>query len=63
MDEPFVGLDPVNVALLKEAFGEMRERGTTLIFSTHQMETVEELCDAVALIDQGRLVLAARSAR
>jgi ABC-2 type transport system ATP-binding protein len=57
MDEPFVGLDPVNVALLKEAFGEMRERGSTLIFSTHQMEMVEELCESVALIDKGRLVL------
>jgi ABC-2 type transport system ATP-binding protein len=58
MDEPFVGLDPVNVALLKEAFGEMRERGSTLVFSTHQMEMVEELCESVALIDKGRLVLA-----
>jgi len=58
MDEPFVGLDPVNVALLKEAFEEMRGRGTTLVFSTHQMEMVEELCEAVALIDRGRLVLA-----
>ncbi|HET9851958.1 MAG TPA: ATP-binding cassette domain-containing protein [Candidatus Limnocylindrales bacterium] len=58
MDEPFVGLDPVNVALLKEAFEEMRQRGSTLIFSTHQMEMVEELCEAVALIDRGRLVLA-----
>ncbi len=57
MDEPFVGLDPVNVALLKEVFGEMRERGSTLIFSTHQMEMVEELCESVALIDKGRLVL------
>jgi ABC-2 type transport system ATP-binding protein len=57
MDEPFVGLDPVNVALLKEAFEEMRGRGSTLIFSTHQMEMVEELCDSVALIDRGRLVL------
>ena len=57
MDEPFVGLDPVNVSLLKEAFGEMRKRGTTLIFSTHQMEMVEELCEAVVLIDRGRLVL------
>src|SRR5450759_3250145 len=56
MDEPFSGLDPVNVALLKAAFLEMRERGKTLIFSTHQMETVEELCDAVAIIDAGRLV-------
>ena len=58
MDEPFVGLDPVNVALLKEAFEEMRARGTTLVFSTHQMEMVEELCESVALIDRGRLVLA-----
>src|SRR6185503_1552503 len=57
MDEPFVGLDPVNVALLKEAFEEMRQRGTTLVFSTHQMEMVEELCESVALIDRGRLVL------
>jgi ABC-2 type transport system ATP-binding protein len=58
MDEPFVGLDPVNVALLKEAFGEMQARGTTLVFSTHQMEMVEELCEAVALIDKGKVVLA-----
>ncbi|MBI3746335.1 MAG: DUF4162 domain-containing protein, partial [Chloroflexi bacterium] len=57
MDEPFVGLDPVNVSLLKEAFEEMRRRGTTLIFSTHQMEMVEELCEAIAIIDAGRLIL------
>ena len=57
MDEPFVGLDPVNVSLLKEAFEGMRNRGTTLVFSTHQMEMVEELCEAVAIIDHGRLVL------
>ena len=56
MDEPFTGLDPVNVALLKAAFLEMRDRGKTLIFSTHQMDMVEELCDAVAIIDAGRLV-------
>ena len=56
MDEPFAGLDPVNVDLLKDAFLEMRERGKTLVFSTHQMEMVEELCDAVAIIDRGRLV-------
>ena len=43
MDEPFSGLDPINVQLLKEAFLEMRDRGKALIFSTHQMETVEEL--------------------
>jgi ABC-2 type transport system ATP-binding protein len=57
MDEPFSGLDPVNVRLLKEAFLATRDRGKTLIFSTHQMEQVEELCDAVAIIDQGRVVL------
>jgi ABC-2 type transport system ATP-binding protein len=57
MDEPFSGLDPVNVQLLKEAFLEMRDRGKTLIFSTHQMETVEELCEAIAIIDQGKVVV------
>jgi ABC-2 type transport system ATP-binding protein len=57
MDEPFSGLDPVNVGLLKEAFVEMRDRGKTLIFSTHQMETVEELCEAIAIIDRGRVVV------
>jgi ABC-2 type transport system ATP-binding protein len=57
MDEPFTGLDPVNVQLLKEAFLEMRDRGKTLIFSTHQMETVEELCESIAIIDAGRVVV------
>jgi ABC-2 type transport system ATP-binding protein len=57
MDEPFVGLDPVNVAILKEAFLEMRDRGTTIVFSTHQMDMVEELCHSVVLIDKGRVVL------
>ncbi len=56
MDEPFAGLDPVNVALLKAAFLEMRDRGKTLVFSTHQLDMVEELCDSVAIIDHGRLV-------
>jgi ABC-2 type transport system ATP-binding protein len=57
MDEPFSGLDPVNVQLLKEAFLEMRRRGKALIFSTHQMETVEELCESIVIIDQGRVVV------
>ena len=57
MDEPFSGLDPVNVQLLKEAFLEMRDRGKTLIFSTHQMETVEELCEQIAIIDRGKVVV------
>ena len=58
MDEPFSGLDPVNVALLKAAFLEMRDRGKTLVFSTHQLDMAEELCDSVAIIDRGRLVTA-----
>ena len=58
MDEPFVGLDPVNVALLKAAFVEMRDRGKTLIFSTHQLDQAEELCDSVAIIDHGKIVTA-----
>jgi ABC-2 type transport system ATP-binding protein len=58
MDEPFVGLDPVNVALLKSAFLEMRDRGKTLVFSTHQLEMAEELCESVAIIDRGRIVTA-----
>ena len=57
MDEPFTGLDPVNVRLLKEAFIEIRDRGKTLIFSTHQMETVEELCESIAIVDRGRVVV------
>jgi ABC-2 type transport system ATP-binding protein len=57
MDEPFSGLDPVNVRLLKEAFLEMKGRGKTLIFSTHQMETVEELCESIAIVDRGRVIV------
>jgi ABC-2 type transport system ATP-binding protein len=57
MDEPFSGLDPVNVAILKEAFVEMKARGATIVFSTHQMDQVEELCEAVVLIDHGRVLL------
>ncbi len=56
MDEPFSGLDPVNVAMLKAAFLEMRDRGKTLVFSTHQLEMAEELCESVAIIDHGRIV-------
>jgi ABC-2 type transport system ATP-binding protein len=60
MDEPFTGLDPVNLILLREAFIELRDRGRTLIFSTHQMEAAEALCESVAIIDQGRLVAGGR---
>ncbi len=58
MDEPFTGLDPINVRLLKEAFLAMRDRGKTLIFSTHQMEQVEELCESIAIVDRGKVVVA-----
>ncbi len=57
MDEPFTGLDPVNVALLREAFLDLRDRGKTIIFSTHQMDTVEAMCESVAIIDRGRVVV------
>jgi ABC-2 type transport system ATP-binding protein len=57
MDEPFTGLDPVNVALLREAFIELRDEGRTLIFSTHQMETVEAMCESIAIVDRGRVVV------
>jgi len=58
LDEPFSGLDPVNANLLKEALLELNARGRTIVFSTHQMDQVEELCHAIAIIDRGRLVLA-----
>ena len=57
MDEPFTGLDPVNVVLLREAILELRDRGKTIVLSTHQMETVEAMCESVAIIDRGRLVI------
>ena len=60
MDEPFTGLDPVNLVLLREAFTELRDRGRTLIFSTHQMEAAEALCESVAIVDHGRLVAGGR---
>ena len=60
MDEPFTGLDPVNLILLREAFAELRDRGRTIIFSTHQMETAEAMCESVAIVDHGRLVAGGR---
>ena len=61
MDEPFAALDPVNAALLKSAFLEMRAQGRTIIFSTHQLEQAEELCDSVAIIDRGRIIAAGKT--
>jgi ABC-2 type transport system ATP-binding protein len=60
MDEPFTGLDPVNLVLLREAFMELRDRGRTLIFSTHQLEMAEAMCESVAIVDHGRLVAGGR---
>ncbi len=56
LDEPFSGMDPVNQNLFKDLILEIRRAGTTVIFSTHQMETAERLCDRVAMINHGRLV-------
>ena len=57
MDEPFSGLDPVNASVLKEAFLEMHRRGKTIIFSTHQLEQVEEMCEDVVIINKGQTVV------
>ena len=57
LDEPFTGLDPVNSRLLKDLILEQRDRGTTVVLSTHRMEQVEALCESICLIDRGRPVL------
>ncbi len=58
LDEPFTGLDPVNATLIKDIMLELRAQGTTIILSTHRMEQVEMMCDAICLIHRGRSVLA-----
>ncbi|MCI0665650.1 MAG: ATP-binding cassette domain-containing protein [Acidobacteria bacterium] len=57
LDEPFTGLDPISVSLLKEVILGLKLRGRTIIFSTHQMEQVEQICDEVCLINHGTKVL------
>ncbi|MCD8502682.1 MAG: ABC transporter ATP-binding protein [Bacillaceae bacterium] len=57
LDEPFSGLDPLNVELLKEAVVELKERGTSIVFSSHRMEHVEELCEHLCILHQGRPVV------
>ncbi len=57
IDEPFSGLDPINTQLVKDILLEQRDRGVTILMSTHQMHQVEELCDRIVLIDHGRTVL------
>lgn len=57
LDEPFSGLDPVNLELLREAIQEVRSRGTTIIFSTHEMDVAERMCERVFMIHNGNKVL------
>jgi ABC-2 type transport system ATP-binding protein len=57
MDEPMSGLDPVGVNLVRDILVDLKRQGRTVVLSSHQMETVEKLCDRVALIDRGRKVL------
>jgi len=57
LDEPFSGFDPVNANLIRDEILELRQKGSTIIFSTHRMETVEELCDYIALINKSKKIL------
>lgn len=57
LDEPFSGFDPVNAQLITKEILELKEKGCTIIFSTHRMETVEDLCDHIALIDKSKTIL------
>jgi ABC-2 type transport system ATP-binding protein len=57
LDEPMTGLDPVGTNLMRDVLLDLRRGGTTLVLSSHQMETVERMCDRVALINKGRKVL------
>ena len=56
-DEPFSGFDPINANLIKDEILQLRDEGATVIFSTHRMESVEELCDHIALIHQSKKIL------
>jgi ABC-2 type transport system ATP-binding protein len=57
LDEPFTGFDPVNANLIKDEILKLRDKGCTIIFSTHRMESVEELCDNIALINKSKKIL------
>jgi ABC-2 type transport system ATP-binding protein len=57
MDEPFSGLDPVNATLLQDTLVDLRKEGKAILFSTHRMDQVEKLCDSIALISRGKLLL------
>jgi ABC-2 type transport system ATP-binding protein len=57
LDEPFSGLDPVNVEMLKSAILDFQKQGATIVFSSHRMDHVEELCDNMTIMDQGKVVV------
>ena len=57
LDEPFSGLDPVNANLIKEEIFNLAKKGSTIIFSTHRMEQVEEICDHIILVNKGKKIL------
>jgi ABC-2 type transport system ATP-binding protein len=57
LDEPFSGLDPLNANLIKDEINRLAQRGSTVIFSTHRMEQVEEICDQIVLINLGKKIL------
>jgi len=57
LDEPFSGFDPINVNIIKEEILELRDKGSTILFSTHRMDSVEELCDHIALINKSEKIL------
>src|SRR5882757_9588732 len=57
LDEPFSGLDPVNAEIIKDEILELNRKGATILFSTHRMESVEELCDSIALIHKSHKIL------
>ena len=59
-DEPFSGFDPINANLLKESILELRDKGATVLLSTHNMASVEELCDSITLINKGKSILQGR---
>jgi ABC-2 type transport system ATP-binding protein len=60
LDEPFSGFDPVNAELIKDEILELNRKGATILFSTHRMESVEELCDSIALLNKSKKVLDGR---
>ena len=57
VDEPFSGFDPVNAQVIREEILRLKEEGSTIILSTHNMESVEELCDSIALINKSHVVI------